>query len=88
MQQQQEKHFQWQQRTFYKLKDALQIIKGTSTTETLWKKKQINKTAWNKQRVDGGKRKKKAGMVQLHRGISRGSIFFNVLECTVQKRSK
>lgn len=59
MQQQQEKHFQWQQRTFYKLKDALQIIKGTSTTETLWKKKQINKTAWNKQRVDGGKRKKK-----------------------------
>lgn len=47
----------------------------------------MNKTAWNKERVDGGKIKEKAGMVQLHRGTSRGWMFLNVQQYTVQKRS-
>lgn len=50
----------------------------------------MNKTAWNKETVDGGKRKKKkkqTGIVQLHRGTSRGGIFLNVLQYTVQNRS-
>lgn len=50
----------------------------------------MNKTAWNKETVDGEKRKKKnknPGIVQLHRGTSRGGIFLNVLQYTVQNRS-